>query len=89
MAEGNNNIPQARECPKDCRRCSMPQQIYCTTSLMFNSYEVMGKVLERLQHIEENLRVMQGAGSDLVNPQTDKLEYQPQSASGGENRLPT
>ena len=56
---------------------------------MFNSYEVMGKVLERLQHIEENLRVMQGAGSDLVNPQTDKLEYQPQSASGGENRLPT
>lgn len=54
---------------------------------MFNSYEMMGKMVERLEHIEENLRVMQGTGNDLVNPQTDKLEYQPQKASGGDNRL--
>jgi hypothetical protein len=55
---------------------------------MFNSYEMMGKMVERLEHIEENLRVMQGTGNDLVNPQTDKLEsQQPQKASGGDNRL--
>ena len=79
---------RARACPKDCRQCSMPQQIYCTTSLMFNSYEMMGKMVKRLEHIEENLRVMQGSGNDLVNPQTDKLEsQQPQKASGGDNRL--
>lgn len=89
MAEESNNTQQARSCPKDCRRCSMAQQVYCATSLTFNSYEVMSRIMERLDRIEDNMRMMQGSGSDLLNPHTENLEYQPQSASGGENRLPT
>ena len=89
MAEESNNIQQARSCPKDCRRCNMAQQVYCATSLTFNSYEVMSRIMERLDRIEDNIRMMQGTGSDLLNPHTENLEYQPQSASGGENRLPT
>lgn len=58
---------RARACPKDCRQCSMPQQIYCTTSLMFNSYEMMGKMVERLEAIENKVNVMQGA-KELVTP---------------------
>lgn len=65
MAEETTNIPRA--CPKDCRRCGMAQQMYCATSLTFNSFEVMAKMLERLEAIESKVNVMQGA-EELVTP---------------------
>lgn len=56
-----------RACPKDCRQCGMAQQMYCATSLTFNSFEVMSKMLERLEAIESKVNVMQGA-EELVTP---------------------
>ena len=57
-----------RACPKDCRRCSMAQQIYCSTNLTFTSFEIMSKMLERLENIEAKMNDLQGSSDDLVNP---------------------
>ena len=80
MAELETNIPRA--CPKDCRRCNMAQQLYCVTSLTFNSYEVMSNMLEQLKHIEHDMRMMQGSDNEFLKPETDK----PQMPCGGDNR---
>ena len=66
MAEERTNIP--RPCPKDCQKCSMAQQLYCSTNLAFMSYEMVSKVLERLEGIENNIRVMQGVETEMINP---------------------
>ena len=60
-------VATPRACPKDCRMCGMAQQMYCATSLTFNSFEVMSKMLERLEAIESKVNVMQGA-EELVTP---------------------
>ena len=39
---------QARPCPKDCRRCPMPQQVCCAAMLSFQAFEVMDAVIRRL-----------------------------------------
>lgn len=70
--EGQNNIPQQpRACPKNCRQCSMAQQIFCATSLTFGSYEVMSKVMERLERIEARISTLQGAETELISPVTE------------------
>ena len=70
MAE--SNIPQqARACPKNCRQCSMAQQIFCATSLTFGSYEVMSKMMERLDQIETKVSALQGTETELISPVTE------------------
>ena len=61
----------------------MAQQLFCVTSLTFNSYEIMSRTLERLEHIEEKMASLQGPETELINPDAN----QPQQTSGGENRL--
>ena len=70
MEEEKTNIQQSRACPKDCRRCSMAQQLYCVTNLTFNSYEVMSKMIERLERIEGKVNTIQGAENGLLSPET-------------------
>ena len=73
MAENNENIPQQpRACPKNCRQCSMAQQIFCATSLTFGSYEVMSKMMERLERIETKIITLQGTGTELISPVTQE-----------------
>lgn len=66
MEEKNNQ--QQRVCPKDCRRCNMAQQIFCATSLTFNSYEVMSKLWERMDSIERKIDAIQNAESEFLSP---------------------
>jgi hypothetical protein len=75
MADENNNIPtQPRACPKDCRQCSMQQQIYCSTHLTFNLYEVMSKMSERLDVIEDSIVAMQQeSDGDFLTPDAPEI----------------
>ena len=43
----------------------------------------MSNMLERLEHIEQSVRAMQGTDNELLNPETDI----PQTPCGGDNRL--
>lgn len=52
MAEEN-----VRECPKDCRRCEMQQQIYCSVQMNFNMFEVLSNMMSRIADIEQKLVV--------------------------------
>ena len=75
MAEENNNIPQQpRACPKDCRICSMAQQIFCSTRMTFNLYEVIGKMNERLDVMEDSiLSMQQEQDNELITPDTPDI----------------
>lgn len=61
---------QQRVCPKDCRKCNMAQQIFCATSLTFNSYEVMSKLWERMGDIERKIDAIQSSESEFLSPVT-------------------
>ena len=68
MEERTNK--QQGVCPKDCRKCNMAQQIFCATSLTFNSYEVMSKLWERMGEIERKIDAIQNAESEFLSPVT-------------------
>lgn len=74
MAEESVNIQQARPCPKNCQMCSMAQQLYCATNLSFTSYEVMSKIVERLNVIEASINEMKMSGNEFINPITQESE---------------
>lgn len=59
---------QVRACPKDCRKCSISQQVYCTTSLAFNTYELLSKLVGKVDILEEKVNAIQGSEDDLVAP---------------------
>jgi len=63
-----------RPCPKDCRKCSMTQQICCSSILSFRMYDVMNSVITRLDvqsariaEIESRMKMMQ-MPDDLAAP---------------------
>ena len=66
---------QGRPCPKDCRRCSMQQQICCASMLSFQAFDVMNSIMLkldsqslRLEELEERLSSMQGGDTELTTP---------------------
>lgn len=66
---------QARPCPKDCRRCSMAQQICCSSMMSFQMFEVMNSVITRLDlqsqriyELEQRLTAIQSAEAELAAP---------------------
>lgn len=68
--------PVARPCPKDCRRCSMQQQVCCSSMLSFQMFEVMNSVIQRLDaqtqqitDLERRLQAIHGTESELSSPQ--------------------
>lgn len=54
--ETKQEQPKPRLCPKDCRQCGMAQQVYCSAQLSFTAYEVMGKILERIEKVENTIK---------------------------------
>ena len=48
VSDGSPSGNNPRPCPKDCRRCSMAQQICCASMLSFQMYDVMNIVIQRL-----------------------------------------
>jgi hypothetical protein len=52
----------------------MQQQIYCSTHLTFNLYEVMSKVSERLDVIEDSIVAMQQeSDGDFLTPDAPEI----------------
>ena len=68
MEENKNE--QQRVCPKNCRLCSMGQQIFCATNLTFNSYEVMSKLWQKMNDLERKIDAIQNAESEFLSPVT-------------------
>ena len=72
-AEQIQNNP--RPCPKDCRKCTMAQQICCAALLSFQSFEVMNGIIQRLDiqsqrisELESRISVIQSSETELAAP---------------------
>ena len=72
-ASPSGNTP--RPCPKDCRRCSMAQQICCASMLSFQMYDVMNIVIQRLDtqqqaiaELSDRLNAIQSSEAELSAP---------------------
>lgn len=68
-------LGQPRPCPKDCRRCSMQQQVCCASMLSFQSFEVMNGIIQRLDiqsqritDMEARLSAIQSGEGELSSP---------------------
>lgn len=68
-------VPQARPCPKDCRKCTMAQQICCSSIMSFQMFEVMNGVIQRLDiqsqritELEQRIAAIQSSEGELASP---------------------
>ena len=52
-------------CPKDCRKCSVGHQIYCTAKMTFDSFAVMAQVIQRLDILSQRLADIEQRMADL------------------------
>ena len=67
--------PQARPCPRDCRKCPMAQQICCASMLSFQMYDVMNAVIrridtqaERIEDLSARLEAIQSSEAEFISP---------------------
>lgn len=51
--------PQARPCPQDCRQCSMSQQIFCTTKMLFDLSRAQQVLAQKLEAVEKTVADIQ------------------------------
>jgi hypothetical protein len=70
---------QLRPCPKDCRKCSMAQQMCCSAMLSFQMYDVMNSVIQRIDlqsqriaDLETRLQSIQSTEAELSAPELFK-----------------
>ena len=75
VATPQSQTQQARPCPKDCRKCSWPQQICCSAMMSFQMFEVMNSVItridlqsQRIYELEQRLTAIQSAEAELAAP---------------------
>ena len=68
---GTTQPPQARPCPKDCRRCSMQQQICCASLLSFQAFEVMNGIIQRLDIQSQRIADMEAKLSSIQNNEAE------------------
>lgn len=66
---------QSRPCPKDCRKCSIQQQVCCASMLSFQAFEVMNSIIQRIdrqQHtidvLTERINAIQSSEAELAAP---------------------
>ena len=66
---------QARPCPKDCSKCTMAHQIYCTAKMTFDSFSVMNVIIQRIDvqssriaELEQRIEAMQPGATDFSSP---------------------
>jgi hypothetical protein len=66
---------QSRPCPKDCRKCSMQQQVCCASMLSFQAFEVMSSIIRRIDHqqhtidvLTERINAIQNSEAGLSSP---------------------
>lgn len=51
-AQQQQQAPQPRPCPQDCRLCGMNQQIYCSTQMLFNMSRAQQEMSKRISMLE-------------------------------------
>lgn len=73
--QGEKRQQQGRPCPKDCSKCSMPHQIYCTAKMTFDSFAVMNVIIQRLDiqsqriaDLEQRIAAIQSTEAEFAAP---------------------
>ena len=61
--------PQGRPCPKDCSKCSLGHQVYCTAKMTFDSFAVMNAIIQRI----DGLTQMVSDLSVKIDAQSEKI----------------
>ena len=71
----SNQMGQPRPCPKDCRRCSMAQQICCSSMMTFQMFGVMNAMIEKIDaqskviaDLSGRIAALEITGTDLTSP---------------------
>ena len=62
---------QGRPCPKDCRKCSMAQQICCASMLSFQMYDVLSTVIQRLDMQSQRLYGVETRLTEIRSSETE------------------
>lgn len=63
--------PQARPCPKDCKRCGLQQQVYCAAQMSFYLVEKVSAL--QIQIEEQNKNMM------IINEQLNSMKSEQQA----------
>ena len=71
MPDGSLSGNNPRPCPKDCRRCSMAQQICCASMLSFQMYDVMNIVIQRLDAQQQTIAELSGSLSAIQSSEAE------------------
>ena len=71
----SNQMGSPRPCPKDCRRCSMAQQICCSSMMTFQMFGVMNAMMEKIDaqskviaDLSGRIAALQMTDTDLTSP---------------------
>lgn len=40
---------EERKCPRDCKKCSMPQQVYCAAQIALSTMDMVQSLSERFE----------------------------------------
>ena len=63
---------QQKPCPKDCMKCSLGHQIYCTAQMTFNSFSVLSHIITQI-----NAQMAQVEAQSLkLDAVTEKIDAQ-------------
>jgi hypothetical protein len=76
MADTVQNLQQPRLCPKDCKKCALAQQVYCSAQLSFTSFELMNKILVAIGELKSSIDALAGAATALASPIADDAKPQ-------------
>lgn len=74
------NVTQ-RACPKDCRMCTMQQQMFCSAQMSFNMFEVMSNIMSKLDELGNTVKCLKSTG-DLATPPRSRKKEISQMGSG-------
>ena len=73
--ETTKNEDMPRVCPKDCKLCTLTQQVYCGAQLSFNSYTIFERIIttmaamaDEVKRMKEDISSLKGEGTSLANP---------------------
>lgn len=75
----NNN--EERKCPRDCKQCSLAQQVYCSAQIALSTMDMVKAMSDKVDALEPKI-------DNIVEQLTVVTPIAQVRGSGAENRLP-
>ena len=75
-AAPSSNVPSAAQqqsatCPKDCSKCTLAHQVYCTAKMTFDSFSVMNAIIQRIDAQSAKIAELSGRIAVIESDKTD------------------